>query len=129
MAGLCILIFFSGLDIVGAYLTSMDYINMRYDPWHLEWWGTPYQYSSMTTQLFWVFNQATSGVVVYQCLTYIQKNNRNLVYILACCMLSKYAYRLWDYWLLFSIWVLPGSQHLYRGNVPRTGAPGILKEL
>ena len=82
-----VFIFFSGLDIVGAYLTSMDYINSG-TIWHLEWWGTPYQYSSMTTQLFWVFNQAIPAWLCTM-LAYIQKNNRNLVYILACCMLSS----------------------------------------
>lgn len=82
-----VFIFFSGLDIVGAYLTSMDYINSG-TIWHLEWWGTPYQYSSMTTQLFWVFNQAVPAWLCTM-LAYIQKNNRNLVYILACCMLSS----------------------------------------
>lgn len=82
-----VLIFFSGLDIVGAYITNMDYVNSPII-WHLEWWSTPYQYSSMTTQLFWVFNQAIP-IWLATMLSYIQKNNRNLVFILACCMLTS----------------------------------------
>ena len=82
-----VLIFFSGLDIVGAYLTSMDYVNIS-AIWHLEWWSTPYQYSSMTTQLFWVFNQSIP-IWLATILSYVQKNNRSLVFILACSMLTS----------------------------------------
>lgn len=83
---LAVLIFFSGLDIVGRYLmwgNSPDIPPME----HLEWWVTPYQYSSMTTQLFWVFNQA---IPAWLCtvVAFMQKNNRSIVLILACCMLS-----------------------------------------
>ncbi len=45
-------ILFSGLDIVGIYLTKGT------AGMHLEWWAKRYQYSSFTTCLFWVFNQA-----------------------------------------------------------------------
>lgn len=82
-----ILIFFSGLDIVGAYLTNMDYIN-AVNIWHLEWWGNPYQFSSMTTQLFWVFNQALPAWLATM-MIYMQKSNRNRVFLLACSMLTS----------------------------------------
>jgi hypothetical protein len=53
---------FSGLDIVGSLLN--DGPRFRSD-WnittHLEWWAGKYQYSSMTTQLFWVPNHALGG--------------------------------------------------------------------
>jgi hypothetical protein len=55
-------IFFSGLDVVGClanfgprFLATWHIAN------HLEWWAGNYQYSSMTTQLFWVPNHALSG--------------------------------------------------------------------
>lgn len=82
---LFILVFFSGLDIIGVFLTNFSVLGSN---WHLEWWGTPYQYSSMTTQLFWVFNQSVPAWVC-TILMYVQKNNRNLVFILACSMLSS----------------------------------------
>lgn len=49
-----VLVTFSGLDIIGYYIqySFLSYV------WHLEWWGGFWQYSSNTTQLFWVFNQA-----------------------------------------------------------------------
>ena len=41
----------------------------------------------MTTQLFWVFNQAIPAWVCTM-MDFIQRNNRSLVFILACCMLQ-----------------------------------------
>ena len=83
---LLILIFFSGLDIVGQYLQGADALVLFYDT-HLEWWAGEYQYSSMTTQLFWVFNQA---IPAWVCTAFmlVQEDSRSLVMILACCMLS-----------------------------------------
>lgn len=46
------LILFSGLDVLGILLKND---NLSF---HLEPWAVYYQYSSNTTQLFWVFNQA-----------------------------------------------------------------------
>jgi hypothetical protein len=57
-----VVVMFSGLDIVGNLLN--DGPRFRYD-WnittHLEWWAGKFQYSSMTTQLFWVPNHALGG--------------------------------------------------------------------
>lgn len=84
---LAILIFFSGMDIVGQHLRGQNIFAITNDV-HIEWWVEPYQYSSMTTQLFWVFNQA---IPAWLCtiFAYMQKNNRSLIFILACCMLSS----------------------------------------
>ena len=84
---LAVLIFFSGLDIVGQYFRGVDLSTMANDI-HIEWWMEPYQYSSVTTQLYWVFNQA---IPAWLCtvFAYVQKNNRSLVLILACCMLPS----------------------------------------
>lgn len=84
---LAVLIFFSGLDIVGEYLRGVDLLTMSNDM-HLERWMEPYQYSSMTTQLYWVFNQA---IPAWLCtiFCYVQKNNRSIVLVLSCCMLTS----------------------------------------
>lgn len=47
-------ILFSGLDIIGSVITHKD-IEIGS---HLENWATLFQYSSNTTQLYWVFNQS-----------------------------------------------------------------------
>lgn len=46
-------VLFSGLDIIGILLLRPT---ERHS--HIEWWSRIYQYSSNTTQLFWVFNQS-----------------------------------------------------------------------
>lgn len=84
---LFLIIFFSGLDIIGEYLIGTDFHTMS-SSLHLEWWSIPYQFSSMTTQLFWVFNQA---IPAWLCtaLICIDKKNRSLVFILSFLMLSS----------------------------------------
>lgn len=86
---LVVIIFFSGLDIVGKYIMGEDLLSIiSNNRDHIEWWiGFPYlQYSSMTTQLFWVFNQA---VPIWLCTVVIitQKNNRAIILIFATAML------------------------------------------
>lgn len=53
-----LLIFFSGLDILGTLFFPQDYPTLLPHITHLETWAGNLQYSSFTTQLFWVFNQA-----------------------------------------------------------------------
>jgi hypothetical protein len=54
-----LLIFFSGLDVLGVLLhPAGDYPSLWPPIQHLETWAGDLQYSSFTTQLFWVFNQA-----------------------------------------------------------------------
>ncbi|HEY6837591.1 MAG TPA: hypothetical protein VI389_02490 [Geobacteraceae bacterium] len=52
-----VFIFFSGMDVIGTLI--------NHDPLsptaHLEWWGKYFQYSSMTTVLFWVPNHGLPG--------------------------------------------------------------------
>lgn len=65
VAAAAVVVLFSGLDIIGSLLN--DGPRFRSD-WnittHLEWWAGTYQYSSMTTQLFWVPNHALGGWLV-----------------------------------------------------------------
>ena len=84
---IAIFIFFSGLDIVGTYFMGNKLSDILPSQ-HLEWWSTAYQYSSMTTQLFWVFNQALPAWLI-TFLLYIQKNNKNMIILWACCMLPS----------------------------------------
>jgi len=61
------LIFFSGMDILGELLLignnrqNLEFPALSYI-WppiqHLEWWAQHMEYSSFTTQIYWVFNQA-----------------------------------------------------------------------
>ena len=57
-----IVIFFSGMDIVGSSLSGGQRFFHHADiTTHLEWWAVFFQYSSLTTQLFWVPNHAIGG--------------------------------------------------------------------
>lgn len=53
--GLIVVILFSGLDIVG-WVTARG--SLPELGGHIEWWARAYQYSSNSTQLFWVPNHA-----------------------------------------------------------------------
>ncbi len=68
-----ILIFFSGLDIIPLILAQADQENISIGK-HLEWW-TWLQYSSNTTQLGWVFNQAIPAWLVTALLFHEKRMN------------------------------------------------------
>lgn len=63
-----LLIFFSGLDALGVLLFPQEYPTLFPFVTHLEIWSGNLQYSSFTTQLFWVFNQA---IPAWLCITVI----------------------------------------------------------
>jgi hypothetical protein len=56
-----VIVLFSGADVIGTMLRSPGFISHWDVTRHLEWWAGSYQYSSMTTQLFWVPNHALGG--------------------------------------------------------------------
>jgi len=57
-----VLVLFSGMDLVGTVLKGGLQLagSLRITD-HLEWWADRFQYSSNTTQLFWVPNHALAG--------------------------------------------------------------------
>lgn len=57
-----VVVFFSGLDIIGSLLNDGPHFRSDWNiTTHIEWWAGKFQYSSMTTQLFWVPNHALGG--------------------------------------------------------------------
>ena len=54
---------------------------------HKEWW-VPYQFSSITTQLYWVFNQALPAWLMTLVL-YHQKNNKNIIFLYTTLFISS----------------------------------------
>ncbi len=85
-----VFILFSGLDIAGANL--LEILSVHHTPTnlisHMEWWFRGFQFSSMTTQLFWVFNQAIPAWIVTLIL-FNEKNNKNMIFIYSCMFLSS----------------------------------------
>ena len=85
---LIIFILFSGMDIIGYYLIGED-LSAITQTQHLEWW-TLFQFSSNTTQLFWVFNQAIPAWLIVIALLLNQQNRNIGLFIsaaLICCTL------------------------------------------
>lgn len=71
IVALLVIVFFSGMDIVGALLFRLPRPGLTD---HLEWWTGLFQYSANTTQLFWVPNHALPGWLV---AALIYKNWKN----------------------------------------------------
>lgn len=81
-----IIIIFSGLDIVGGLIwpsTSISLLSVE----HLERWIGRYQFSSMTTQLFWVFNQAIPSWIAAM-LVFSDEKKQNIIFVWAAVMLN-----------------------------------------
>lgn len=78
-----ILIFFSGMDILGYILITKGKLPGPID--HIEWWSG-LQYSSNTTLLFWVFNQT---ITIWLAILLIMnlKNSRSLFFLYAMLLL------------------------------------------
>lgn len=81
-----ILMVFSGLDAVVFWLNNARIPITE----HIEWWAGYFQYSSNTTQLFWVFNQSIPTWLTVGILLQL-KDNR---YIAAISSLT-FAYSAW----------------------------------
>ncbi|MBL8051241.1 MAG: hypothetical protein JNM46_08470 [Anaerolineales bacterium] len=67
-----LLIFFSGLDSLGVLFFPQEYPTLFPPITHLEFWSGNLQYSSFTTQLFWVFNQA---IPAWLCIILLESNS------------------------------------------------------
>lgn len=84
---LWIIIFFSGADAVGTLLNSEDILQI-FGSSHLERWAVHYQFSSMTTQLFWVFNQAIPAWLA-SAMIFLAEKPKNLVFTWSLIMITS----------------------------------------
>lgn len=83
---LMVFVLFSGMDIIGV-LSSMNF-DVTAIPNHLERWAVIYQYSSNTTQLFWVYNQSIP-VWLATALFVNEKSVRNYVFLCLILLASS----------------------------------------
>lgn len=82
-----VLIFFSGLDFFGAW--SYDALEklLAPDELHLEWWArVDSQFSSITTCLYWVFNQSVTPWIVTACFMMDENESNYLAYGIGCIL-------------------------------------------
>ncbi len=63
-----LIIFFSGMDLVGVLLLEnlpgYSYPHLWPPIQHLEWWAGSMQYSSFTTELYWTYNQFVPALLI-----------------------------------------------------------------
>ncbi|MCR5195271.1 MAG: hypothetical protein K6D38_03055 [Pseudobutyrivibrio sp.] len=83
---LILLIFFSGMDVLGWLVYNFKGFTELKLGSQFELWLPGYQFSSFTTQLFWVFNQAVYAWLI-TLLLLIEKND-SIVLIMAAGVLS-----------------------------------------
>ena len=83
---LIVFIGFSGMDVIGCVLEKWNW--QTFMEWmHLEWWSPGYQFSSNTTDLFWVFNQAIPAWVAT--MLFLNENSpKNYAFIISCLLLA-----------------------------------------
>lgn len=78
---------FSGMDAVGAWLTDQWREVTAPKVLHFEWWpNDDYQFSSMTTCLYWVFNQAVIPWLIVMNVLF-ESDPRNYLFWGVCCFL------------------------------------------
>ncbi|MCM1323333.1 MAG: hypothetical protein NC218_04160 [Acetobacter sp.] len=75
-------IFFSGLDVIGHRYFLIVTQPFEY---HFEWWATFIQYSSITTGMFWVFNQFIP-VALLTLLIYNERKISNFGFLIALAL-------------------------------------------
>lgn len=83
---LAVFIGFSGMDLIGCIIEKWNWQTFM-ELMHLEWWSQGYQFSSNTTALFWVFNQAVPAWIATM-LFLNDKSPNNYVLIISSLLLS-----------------------------------------
>lgn len=89
IAPILLLIFFSGMDFIGMLIRQriapLPYFTFWPPIYRLENWTTLIQYSSNTTQLFWIFNQA---IPTWVCIALLitTKNKRHMFFLWSLCV-------------------------------------------
>lgn len=89
---LCV-VMFSGMDALGSWIDSR--FLWPWFPDHIEWWARRYQYSSMSTQLFWVPNHALAAWIA-AALLFRHRNHAG------CANLAVFMLALLPLWSPFS---------------------------
>lgn len=84
---LLVIIFFSGADAVGTLLNSNSVVRLLGST-HLERWPRHYQFSSMTTQLFWVFNQAIPAWLA-SAMVFLSEKPKNMIFTWSLIMITS----------------------------------------
>lgn len=80
------LIGFSGMDALGAWVAGRWDAVTAPETLHFEWWSKNYQFSSLTTCLYWVFNQAVIPWLIVMSVLF-ERDPRNYLFWGVTCLL------------------------------------------
>ncbi len=128
LASVVVIVAFSGLDAVGT-LMRVPGASAHWDVTnHLEWWAQRYQYSSATTQLFWVPNHALGGWLVIGLLC-----RQRAAQVGALLLMTVVAVALWSPlaalglvpFVLLRVWEVSTRRRTSRFLHPRVWAPAL----
>lgn len=91
IAAVLLFVFFSGMDLIGAIGVGnighlLDPAVTNWQQFHLERWCQGYEFSSVTTCVFWVFNQAIIPWMITLCFL-TEEHPKNYVYYGVVCLL------------------------------------------
>ena len=78
---LTLFVFWSGMDALPCILHGQFPLGSH----HLEWWATYFQYSSVTTTLYWVFNQTVATWLVVFLIMNL-RSKKNLFFTYSLCL-------------------------------------------
>ena len=100
-------IFFSGIDVIGTF-----YLKVLSE--HIEWWASFLQYSSLTTCLFWVFNQTIAPwLIIMMLITQKRIQDMALLGVLCFFYAPLPAVGLLPFLLLWSVQALLRQKHFF----------------
>ncbi len=91
---LCVAVFigFSGMDVLGAWLSGNWSKVTAPDTLHFEWWIKTYQFSSITTCVYWVFNQAVIPWLTVSCVLFEDSPENYLFWGMACLLCGPFPF-------------------------------------
>ena len=129
-AAAALVVLFSGLDIVGNLVSVPRFIESWNSARHLEWWAGTYQYSSMTTQMFWVPNHALGGWLLIGLLYRDQRgtplDSMLPIIVVAITLWSPLAAIGVIPFVLWKVFVSVVRERCWRLLDPRVWAPALL---
>lgn len=91
---LCVAVFigFSGMDVLGAWLSGNWSDVTAPDTLHFEWWIKTYQFSSVTTCVYWVFNQAVIPWLIVSCVLFEGSPGNYVFWGMACLLCGPFPF-------------------------------------
>lgn len=91
VCSLLIMIFFGGMDLLGMIIAHKPGATLEdiYNNGHFEWWATYFQYTSISVQFNWVYNQAVPAWLGITLFMSDNKRVHDYAFIAACLIITS----------------------------------------